>query len=153
SNLLVCSGARRIRFSAEVRSVAAGRNAQAYCGVRLLPQSAADENAWIELLDEQRHASTSTGSRWARATWRLYEKAGYFDLSDKDPAQFEELFGAFESVGRRLDDAPELGCQAVWAEKDGELAAAMSMMKTYSAAWLVFQLAKITGPTRAGAPS
>lgn len=154
TEVTVESGGARMCFSAEVRSLTpSDGEGPGACGLRLLPDSAADEAAWLALVDRALHTTTETGSAWAKAAWRLFEKAGYLDLSGKSPEDFAALVASFESVSERLDAAPELGCQAVWPARDGEVDAAMSMMKTYSSSWLVYQLAKITGPTRDGADS
>ena len=154
SNMELHSGGRTMRFLGEVRSLLQSRDeSPGACGLRVYPDSAVDESAWTELVEEQLHPTTRMGSSFCQATWSLYEKAGYFELSGKDPEYFDRLGTAFEVASRRIEDAPQIGCQVVWPNPDGQIEAAMSMLKVYSSAWLVFQLAKITGATRTGVSS
>jgi hypothetical protein len=153
SNALLTVAGHSIHFSGEVKSLTRDPGGSHYaCGIHLYPESATDEGSWFEALDDCLHSTTRIRGTWARPTWDLYARAGYFDLSGKDPPSFNRLFDAFERTSRRIEAAPQLGCQAVWPHDDRHVEAAMSMVKVYSTSWLVFQLAKVSGPTRRDVP-
>jgi hypothetical protein len=144
---------RSLRFSGEVKSLTREPTGDhCYCGIRLYPSSAFDEDSWLGVLDESLHSTTRIRGAWARPMWDLYARAGYFDLSGKDPSSFDRLFDSFERVSARIEATPQLGCQAVWPHDEHHVEAAMSMAKIYAKSWLVFQLAKVTGATRRNVP-
>jgi len=137
-----------LSFSGEVRSLTRDASSGHYhCGFQLSAATAADET-WQAILEECLHATTRMGRSWARPTWELYERAGYFDLSGKEPSAFGRLFDAFDRVSAKIEKSPSIGCQVVWPHDEQVVEGAMSMLKVYSSSWLVFQLAKVTGPTR-----
>jgi hypothetical protein len=146
---------RRVQFSAEVKLPAgASSDGHQYCGLRIFPASAKDESVWRSIVEQHLHPTTRRSTSWS-AMWQLYEKAGYFNLSDKTPNSFDELARSFTSTSKQLLRAPEIGCHIVWDEGNtrSDVQAAMSMLKVYTRAWIVFQLAKVSGPTREGAAS
>jgi hypothetical protein len=153
SNAKLTIADRHLDFSGEVKSLTRDPSGNHYyCGMQLAPASRQDEAYWSEALDACSHATTRIRGAWARPIWDLYNRAGYFDLSGKDPSSFDRLFESFERVSSRIEAAPQLACQAVWPHDEGHVEAAMSMLKVYSSSWLVFQLAKISGPTRRDVP-
>ena len=108
--MVLTTDGESIDFTGEVKSLSRSHTGpDHYCGLRVYPSSSADESRWIRFLDAQLYPNTRTGSRWAKESWRLFERAGYFDLSGKDEAKFATLAGAYESTSKRLEDAPELG--------------------------------------------
>jgi hypothetical protein len=149
---LVANG-EQIEFSGEVKSLSRSHCSQdRYCGLAVYPSSSADETRWLRFLDDQLYPNTRTGSRWAKETWKLYERAGYFDLSGKKPEHFAALAHAFEATSKRLDEAPELGGHAVWPVAGNGVEGAISFLKVYSGTWFLFQLAKVKGDLRDNTP-
>lgn len=140
---------RSLRLEAVVRSV---REDGADFRIGLKIQAVVDGGAaWVELVNDHLHPGTRIGSAYAEATWSLYEKCGYFDLSGRNPTDFAGLRRAFLSVSRQLDRAPHLACQTVWPQADGVMAA-LSILKVYHGTWLGFQMAKISGDSEDGVP-
>jgi hypothetical protein len=145
------AGERVMTFMGEVRSISErGITSREYCGMRVMPESAEDDSTWQQILDEHLYPTTKKGASWAAATWDLYRDAGYFNLSGKESSDFEKLQRAFDTVSRKLDQAPHLGCHVVWVDSDKNVEAALSMLKPYSTAWFGFQMAKVSGNTRKG---
>ncbi|MBK9072775.1 MAG: hypothetical protein IPL79_17510 [Myxococcales bacterium] len=108
--------------------------------------TATEDDAWHRLVMQTLNPYTQQGRQWAAAQWALYERAGYFSLSNKQPEHFVELRGQFERVCDRLDDMPHLACSIVWpATGKSELIATATMFRVYAHTWMGFQLAKITG--------
>lgn len=138
-----------VRVAGELRSVhAAGR----LIGLRLDARSAQLNASWLAMVTRQLHPTTAIGSRWADATWRLYQRAGYFRLSNKSDDDFTALREDFVRISRRIDAAPHLGVQAVWPSDDGEVVAALSLVRLYSTSWFGYQMAKVTGEAPDGTP-
>ncbi len=150
-NATLYAGERAMTFMGEVRSISErGLNNREYCGMRVLPDSAEDDATWQAIVDEHLYPTTRKGASWAGRTWDLYRDAGYFNLSGKATDEFEKLQRSFESVSQKIDDAPHLGCQVVWADEDNNVEAALSILKPYSTSWFGYQMAKVSGDTRGG---
>jgi len=145
---IVAPGGAALVCDAEVRFV--NRD---LCGVRVFHRSAADEQRWLALVTRALHPRTSSDARYSDAAWRLYERAGYFQLSGKRDDEFTELRHAFASCERRIEDAPHLGCRVVWPTNDGEAFAALSVLRLYHGTWLGYQMAKVHGDQPNGAES
>ena len=136
------SGEAPVRLAGEVRGLqAGGALVRLSVDARLARASA----TWLAMVTRQLHPTTAIGSRWADATWRLYQRAGYFRLSNKSDADFAALREDFMRVSRRFDEAPELGVQTVFPSEDGEVVAALSAVRLYSGSWFGYQMAKVSG--------
>lgn len=142
-------GEAPVRIAGEVRSV---QRDGSLLGLRVDPRSAGLNATWLGMLVRQLYPTTAVGGRWAAATWRLYQRAGYFRLSNKSDADFTSLREDFLRVSRRIDAAPELAVQAVWPSDDGEVVAALSLLRLYSGTWFGYQMAKVSGEAPDGTP-
>ncbi len=142
-------GEAPVRLSAEVRSVQRGAT---LIGVRVDPRPARLNATWLGMVMRQLYPRTAIGSRWAAATWRLYQRAGYFRLSDKSDEDFASLREDFCRVSKCIEAAPHVGVQAVWPAEDGEVVAALSLSRIYSGTWFGYQMAKVRGEAPDGTP-
>lgn len=142
------TGEEPVRVAAEVRHVA---RAQGRCGLQVTPIGEHEQKRWEELVTRVMHPTTSTGSAWSEATWTLFERSGYFNLSGKDGDKFRALQQAYHRLNRRLDQAPNVGYHVVWPMPDGRDAqAAISILKVYAGSWFGYHMAKVTGDTPDG---
>lgn len=132
-----------IRLKGQVRFVSA-RKPTGLCGMRITPSSPDDELRWRSLIGREMHGTTEAGMERAAPLWALFEQSGYFHLSGKTPAQFEQIKQSFFSLGRRVEAAPALFCQIVWPSGRG-VEASGSVLKAYDGTWLTHQLAKRSG--------
>jgi hypothetical protein len=123
------------------------------CGVRLSSQDPKQLLRWRELMHTLLHPRIRRGAGLVRETWELYQRAGYLELSAKEPEQFTRIREPFERVAWLLDAAPEVGCHMAWQAESGAVEASMAGLKVYGASWLILQLAKVSGPTSDGVPS
>ncbi|HZU82324.1 MAG TPA: hypothetical protein VE987_05385 [Polyangiaceae bacterium] len=80
------------------------------------PEDALHWDVEVEALLEP---ATQTGGTWTRDLWELFERSGYFSLSNKAPDNFARLRHAFVSVSRKLAHAPGAGIQVVWPSGRG----------------------------------
>ena len=143
-----------LRLRGEVRFVTHGARLQpALCGMRIHPQGATEEARWHDLVTQCLHPTTRSHHRWSEACWELYEKCGYFRLSDKTPAFFAPLKQAYLRTSQQLSETPDIGCHAVWPVSAKDLQAAGSVLKVYHGSWFGFQMAKIPGNTPDGVPA
>lgn len=139
-----------VRLRCEVRTMILHVGEEAVClGLRIV--AATPRLRWIELCNSQLHPRTAIGSAHSDATWALYERCGYFELSGKHPDEFARLKLAFLSVSRQLDRAPHIGAQVAWPTRDGSsVVATASALKVYSGTWLGLQMAKDSGDSPDG---
>ncbi len=140
-----------LHFDGEVRIVHPPRDGRgAACGVRLTPRSVPDATRWGQLVGTALNPHTRLGATWSEDTWELYTASGYFSLSGKSQAHFGTLKGPFASVTRKVDSAPQVGCQVVWPSERG-VEASLSLLKVYEHTWFGFQMAKLKGAPPDGA--
>jgi hypothetical protein len=118
---------------------------QTFCGLRITAKTRADEAKWKELIDPVLFPTTRDEEGWAEARWGLYEAAGYFQLSGKDPSWFLPLRGASTRTSKLLQSTPMLGYHVVWPIQESRVQATVSILKVYSGSWLGYQMAKIPG--------
>lgn len=137
-----------ICFDAEVRRVEPG-DAGPTIGLRIVARSAADAANWRALVGAALCPKTQLGGVWTEDTWALYAASGYFALSGKNAAWFATQKTAFAAATRKLDAAPDLGCQVVWPAEEG-IDATLSVVRVYAQTWFGYQMAKVTGPARDG---
>jgi hypothetical protein len=151
---LVREGHEPIRLGGEVRFVAGEPlGSRAVCGVRAVFRSTAEQTRWREVVAPLLYPRTQTGSGWSEACWELYDRTGYFALSDKAAACFAPRKQAYLRTSQQLQASPGAGCHVVWPRGDGTLQAALSVLKVYHHSWLGYQMAKIRGDAPDGVPS
>jgi hypothetical protein len=122
------------------------------CGVRLDIADPAQRTRWREFVSRCLHPTTRLGQGYYDAIWELYQHAGYFNLSGKDPAHFDKLRDCFFANATNIDATPDLGCLVAWPVEQKALAT-ISMLKTYHGSWFVYQLAKVRGDAPDGTTS
>ncbi len=110
------------------------------------------QDGWVDLVNDRLHPGTKVGSEYSQEVWDLYTECGYFNLSGKSPEDFERMQRGYYGVVSHLDGSPQLGCQVVWPNPQGEAGvnAALSMLKVYSHSWFGFQMARVSGETKDG---
>lgn len=74
--------------------------------------------------------------------WELYERSGYFRLSNMSPGQFSSLRDAYATASRKIARHRNLGMTAVWRERgSGLILGGISACRLYRSAAVVYQLA------------
>jgi hypothetical protein len=136
----------RLEFQAAVRHVSARPGEPEAAGLALTPRRPEDRDHWNEELYRLLYPNTRMDGSFSRDLWRMFDRSGYFSLSDKKESDFEDLRDPFEAAGRRLARAPDLGCQVVWPSRRG-IEATLSMLKIYDASTCLFHLARQRGRT------
>lgn len=113
-------------------------------GCSLAFESEDDRQHWEVEVDGLLHPRTRRGGHWARDTWELFQRSGYFELSNKNPSAFAPIERSFAHASRRLGGAPELGVQVVWPSSRGIEASASAVELNSNAAFL-FHVARRHG--------
>lgn len=131
-----------VQVSATVRHVVTGPGpgGDERCGLQVQVQPG-DADRWNRAVSRWLFPNTRFGQTWAEASWNLYDRSGYFRLSKKEPANFAHLRRAFAIASRRLDLAPEVGCQVTWPSERG-VEATLSLLRLYTGTSLVYQVAR-----------
>ncbi len=141
-----------LQFDATVRILHPPRDGRgAAAGVRLTPSSAGDAARWEQLVGGLLNPATQLGATWSEDSWDLYTASGYFSLSGKSQPHFALLKAPFATATRKVDAAPELGCQVSWPSDRG-IEASISLLKIYTHTWFGFQMAKLPGNPLDGTP-
>lgn len=134
-----------LHFTGRVRVISPGTDgALDSTGLQLFPASDEDAAGWYDRVGDLLIPSTRVGGTWSEDLWDLYEASGYFSLSGKSPPHFRQLREPFANVVRKLDEAPQIGCQVVWPSERG-VEASLALLKIYQSSWFAFQLAKRPG--------
>ncbi len=150
---LSLAGERPVRVAGEISFVARDVGGRGdLCGMRLQIDDAGDRERWREFVARSLYPTTRSGAGHYEAIWRLYQEAGYFNLSGKDPDHFAQLKACFFRNSECIDQTPDLGCTVVWPVQD-EVMATISMLKIYRGSWFVYQLAKLRGDAPDGTSS
>ncbi|MEY4511301.1 MAG: hypothetical protein RLZZ450_3423 [Pseudomonadota bacterium] len=135
----------RVRLGLHVRHVSTLVDGQhSVVGASIEPLTQEDLSRWHEQMDAVRHSLTKTGKLFTRDMWELFESAGYFNLSQKNSAEFSSRREAFERASQMLSAHPERGAQFVFPSIRGIEAAASIMAETEQTAF-IFHLAKRKG--------
>lgn len=109
---------------------------------------------WHEWVDRALNPKARVDAAVAAAQWRLFERCGYFSLSNKSPADFAHLQRAYLTTSQVIGQAEHLLKQVVWgAQGDAELTAAATMAKVYAGTWIGIHMAKDKGDAPDGTPS
>jgi hypothetical protein len=141
-----------LQFEADVRVLhAPRRGAGPAVGLRLRPSSSADATRWEQVVGEALNPATQLGATWSEDSWDLYTQSGYFNLSNKSGPHFAALKAPFAAASRKLDAAPEVGCQVSWPSDRG-IEASISVLKLYTHTWFGYQMAKLPGQPLDGTP-
>lgn len=143
-------GRLRIRARLIVRHVSERMgDGAAVAGASMLFDSEDDAENWQVELDKLDSPTTRTGSTWTRDIWDLFERSGYFSLSQKKPADFMPLEAEFRATSRKLARAPELGIQIVWPSSRGaEASASVAALNHHSV--FLYHVARRHGETPPG---
>ena len=133
-------GRAPVRLRAEVRNIsstATGRR----CGMSVRPLDAQGAEAWRALVEAQMHPTTQVEGEWSDATWKLFERSGYFRLPGKTPEDFEDLRPTYDATQARLEGRTSLGYRVV-RPAGKALEASLSVAKPYEGSWMAHQLAR-----------
>lgn len=136
---VICEDGKIIKLRGTVRSLANVSGALA-CGVSVAPWEE-DAFHWTSFVMNRLNQTTAHGDKHADELWELYTDSGYFNLSGKDPKEFESLAKCFRHVMDRTKDSPWLSFHCVWPSP-GRIESALSAMKAYGGTWMLHQLAK-----------
>lgn len=113
-------------------------------GVRLEPADEAIAGQWRDLVQEIMNPAARTRGTPAEDSWALFQESGYFSLSGCSPEDFARKGRDFERATRRMDAAPDLGCQSVVpSERGAECSSAVHRL--YTGTYFAGQLAKRKG--------
>lgn len=136
---IFCGDGRTIQLRGTVRSLAT-TNGIVTCGVSVTPW---EENvfAWTSFVMNRLNQTTSHGEEYAEQLWDLYTESGYFNLSGKDPHDFDSLSKSFRLVMDKTKSNPNLSFHSVWLSEN-RIEASFSAIKSYSRTWTLHQLAK-----------
>ncbi len=141
-SVMLGGGPRAIAGSVEVESVwPSPSQDERLCTARFTPRTEADQTRWELTRERLHHPHTRRAGTWAASLWELYDKSGYFQLSGKTSAHFTPLRQAFALATRRLDTAPELGCQVAWPTR-ARVEAALSALMVYAGTAMIYQVAR-----------
>ncbi|HVE82490.1 MAG TPA: hypothetical protein VND93_06570 [Myxococcales bacterium] len=140
-------GDEPVSFRAEVRMVVPSAltaeprgNGQAV-GMSLTPRSREDRSRWARLVGDRLYPNTRARGDGGEELWEVYSRSGYFALSGKEPGTFFRRRREFEQAGRKLQQAPELGCRVTWSSPRG-VECTVSVNKVYRHSWLGHQMAR-----------
>lgn len=134
-----CEDGRTIQLQGTVRSLST-MNGTTTCGVSVNPWEE-DAFEWTSFVMNRLNQTTAHGEEYAEQLWDLYTDSGYFNLSGKDPHDFDSISKAFRSVMDRTRTKPWLSFHCVWPSSD-RIEASLSATKAYAGTWMLHQLAK-----------
>lgn len=137
------TGGELVRLKGEVRSVSQVGD-ETLARVSVSPYSWRDEGRWNRLVARMLYPTTESGAEWSEPVWDLFRDSGYFNLSGKEPEQFDLLKSSFIKIDQRGVNVPGLFCHAVFPSERG-VEGTFSIMKVYRNTWMVHQLAKRKG--------
>jgi hypothetical protein len=134
-------GGKRLRFEADVvHHDPSDSTTPARVGVRLAGSLRALQE-WTALVEELLHPAASTTRVEARALWRLYARAGYFNLSGQGIEAFSGVLPSFLAAQSLLGDAPEIGA-CFTAGTGAEPDACMHQVQLWPGSWMAFNLCR-----------
>jgi len=146
--LLATGDGERLFLRAEARHVSTRLDGVLLCGLRVEPLSKRDAERWRSLVARALCPTVRTDGARVEELWRLFIDSGYFNLAGRSAEWFEEQRKSFVDLGRRAAHLPHLLSEAVWPSERG-VEATLSAMKPYRSLWLIHQLAKRSGGSRA----
>lgn len=133
----------RVVLKGEVRSVGVS-GGEAVARISVTPHAAREENRWNRLVARLLYPTTQSNGEFAESVWDMFRDSGYFNLSGKSPAQFDELRNSYMKIDQRGAATPTLFCNAVFPSGRG-VEGTVCMMKVYRSTWMMHQLAKRRG--------
>ncbi len=142
---LLHDGTPRLAIPARVRrmSPAIGSTGMV-AGVRVEPADETAADRWRVIAQEIMNPDAQTRGTSPEDSWALFQESGYFGLSGCSPEGFAKKTRDFANATRRMDDAPDLGCQSVVpSERGAECSSAVHRL--YSGTYFAGQLAKRKG--------
>jgi len=142
---VLCDGRRVFVGAAEVRVLRQESDAMSV-GLRLHMSEDA-QASWLDFVQSRAHPEVRSGSFFSMDVWELFEKSGYFNLSERTPAHFAALRRNFAHAQGLLERAPGVGSTVVWPSEDG-VDATVSAFKIYRHTWLGCHMAKRRGLDR-----
>lgn len=113
-------------------------------GATLTFASQEDAEHWDTEVGKLLAPRTRIGGSWTGDIWELFDKSGYFGLSEKSEAHFLPLRDTFVAASRKLARAPQLGAQVVWPSSRGVEASVALVALNHHAAFL-FHVARRHG--------
>lgn len=133
--------AKTILLRGTVRSLVALPDGTTTCGLSVEPKGAPHAEAWASFVMQALNQTTAPVGDRVEQLWQLYTDSGYFNLSGKDPTEFNSLAASFRDVVERTRAIPWLSYQSVWPS-GSQIDAAASIIKVYDKTWMFHQLAK-----------
>lgn len=127
-----------------VRSLVGLPDGTTTCGMSVEPRSPECAEEWATFVMQALNRTTAPIGDRVEQLWDLYTDSGYFNLSGKDPHEFDSLALSFRQVVERTRSVPWLSYQAVWPSGH-RIDAAASIVKVYQGTWMFHQLAKRRG--------
>lgn len=141
---LVLESAETILLRGTVRSLVTLPDGTTTCGMSVEPRTREFAADWASFVMRVLNQTTAPVGDRVEQLWELYTDSGYFNLSGKDPKEFDSLALSFRWVVERTSSIPWLSYQAVWPS-GSQIAAAASIVKVYQNTWMFHQLAKRKG--------
>lgn len=124
-----------------VRSLVRGPDGATTCGMSVEPRSPEFAESWTSFVMQALNQTTAPGDDHVEQLWELYTDSGYFNLSGKDPKEFDALERSFRSVVERTRTQPWVSYNSVWP-CGKSIEASISTVKLYRNTWMLHQLAK-----------
>ena len=139
---VLCEGRRVYDGAADVRVLRVdGRDTSVGLRLSIGPEARA---AWLDFVQSRAHPHVRSGSFFSMDVWELFDKSGYFNLSQRTPAHFAALRRDFAHAQGILERAPSVGSTVVWPSDEG-VDATVSAFKIYRHTWLGCHMAKRRG--------
>ncbi|MBP7127628.1 hypothetical protein KBD49_14800 [Myxococcota bacterium] len=143
--LVTRDGEPRAALPARVRRMSAiDGGTGMVAGIRMEPETEAEARAWQEVAQEVMNPAVRTRGTPPDHTWNLFQDSGYFSLSGCSPEDFARKRRDFASAVARMDQAPDLGCQAVLPSSRGA-ECTFTIHRLYGGTYFPGQLAKRKG--------
>jgi hypothetical protein len=142
---LLNDGVPRLAVPARVRRMSPAVGAPGMvAGVRVEPADDAAFERWRAIAQDIMNPAARTRGTRPEHSWTLFQESGYFALSGCSPADFARKTRDFANATRRMDDAPDLGCQSV-VPSDRGAECSSAVHRLYSGTYFAGQLAKRKG--------
>ena len=122
-----------LKLRATVCHVGEGAEA-ATAGLEVEPLNASMSERWWEQVSRALYPHTEVGATPVEEVWRLFEECGYIGIAGTSSKDFAPLKKAMVSVAKRIDAAPDVGCNVVWRSRD-RIEGSLSAVREYSGTW------------------
>ena len=124
-----------------VRSLVRLPDGSTTCGMSVEPRSPDLAEEWATFVMQALNRTTAPIGDRVEQLWELYTDSGYFNLSGKDPHEFDSLASSFRNVVERTRNCPWISYQSVWPSGT-RIEASVSVIKVYGGTWMFHQVAK-----------